>query len=84
MRQILPFQVCLLQASEISKIDVLKKILKVTDPRETCSHVDAINNTSLKKISNSFLFHVPAHKNIRINSEDNVDEKRQKSILVLN
>ena len=84
MSQILPFQIGLLQASKIGKIDVLKKILKVTDPRKASSHIDAIDNTSLKKIPNSFLLHVPAHKNIRVNPEDNVDEERQKSVLVLN
>jgi hypothetical protein len=62
---------------------VFKQILKIVGSRKTSGHIDAIGNSSLQKITDSLLLHIPTHEDVDVNSEDYVDEHGKNGSLFL-
>jgi hypothetical protein len=53
---------------------LFEQILEIIGSLKTSGHIDAIGNSSLQKITDSFLLNVPTHEDVDVNSEDYVDQ----------
>lgn len=76
MGQQLPLKECFFDGLVFNKVDMFEEVLEIISPRKTGGNVDSVLQSSLQEISDSSFLHVPAHEDVDIHPEDNVDQQR--------
>lgn len=54
---------------------MLEEMFQIIAPRKAFAHVDIVHDPSLQQVPQPFLLHIPAHEDIHVHSEDDVDEE---------
>lgn len=62
---------------------MLENVLQIADSWQAGGNVYPVDDASLNEVFHAFLFHVPAHKYVRVHSEDEIDQQGQDAALVL-